>query len=73
MMAGDELVECTLLPLDHLGTWVASPQVRFVLYKKGLQSEYDIAAPTAFGGLKSEEYLAINPQASTPPAAIPQL
>lgn len=36
-------------------------QGRFVIYEKGLEDEVDIVSPMDLGGLKSEEYLRINP------------
>jgi len=40
--------------------------VRWVLYKKGLLDQFEIVAPTAYGGLKSPEYLKLNPQGKMP-------
>lgn len=37
-------------------------QVRFLIDKKGLNDLIKYVTPAQFGGLKSEEYLRINPQ-----------
>ncbi|CAM9663463.1 unnamed protein product, partial [Ectocarpus sp. 12 AP-2014] len=34
---------------------------RFIIYEKGIEDKVDIAAPMDVGGLKSEEYLKMNP------------
>lgn len=34
---------------------------RFVVYEKGIEGDVDIAAPSELGGLKSEEFLRLNP------------
>lgn len=41
-------------------------RVRFVLYKKKLEGIIDIRPPSTIGGLKSPEYLALNPQGKMP-------
>ena len=38
-----------------------SSQVRHVIYHKGLEGDFDIVSPMAYGGLGSEQYKAINP------------
>lgn len=43
--------------------------MRFVIYKKKL--DVDIQPPTAIGGLKSEAYLACNPQGKMPLLVLP--
>lgn len=37
-----------------------------MIYKKGLEKDFDIVAPATLGGLKSEAYLALNPQGKMP-------
>ena len=49
------------LPVSNHGA-----RVRFLLYKCGLESEVDIISPMKIGGLRSEEYLALNPQGKMP-------
>ncbi|KAG5174946.1 glutathione s-transferase [Tribonema minus] len=44
----------------------AGARVRYIIYEKGLEQEVDIVPPSEFGGLKSEEYLKINPQGKMP-------
>lgn len=34
---------------------------RFVIYEKGIEDQVDILSPMEVGGLKSEEYLKMNP------------
>lgn len=46
-------------------------QVRFAIYKKGLESIIDIKSPLELGGLKSPEYLALNPQGKMPVLVLP--
>jgi glutathione S-transferase len=41
-------------------------RVRFVMYKKKLESMIEIRPPSTLGGLKSPEYLALNPQGKMP-------
>ncbi len=43
-----------------------SARVRYVIRRKGLEGEVDIVSPQALGGLKSPEYLRINPQGKMP-------
>lgn len=33
---------------------------RFIIYEKGIEDQVDIVKPSVIGGLKSEEYLALN-------------
>lgn len=33
---------------------------RFIIYEKGIEDQIDIVRPSVIGGLKSEEYLALN-------------
>lgn len=42
---------------------------RFIIYEKGIEDQVDIASPMDVGGLKSEEYLKMNPhgKVSQPP------
>lgn len=42
-----------------------------MLYKKHLTNDYEITPPSAIGGLKSEEYLKLNPQGKMPLLAWP--
>ena len=46
-------------------------QVRIIIYKKGLEDVISIKTPAAFGGLKSPEYLALNPQGKMPTLIFP--
>ncbi|GFR46432.1 hypothetical protein Agub_g8006 [Astrephomene gubernaculifera] len=39
---------------------------RYIIRKKGLENEIDIVSPQTIGGLKSPEYLALNPQGKMP-------
>ncbi|PNW74809.1 hypothetical protein CHLRE_12g508850v5 [Chlamydomonas reinhardtii] len=39
---------------------------RFIIRKKGLEGQIDIVTPQTIGGLKSPEYLALNPQGKMP-------
>lgn len=39
---------------------------RYIIKKKGLEDDILIASPQAIGGLKSPEYLALNPQGKMP-------
>lgn len=43
-----------------------SARVRYVIRRKGLEGEVDIVSPQTLGGLKSPEYLRINPQGKMP-------
>lgn len=47
----------------------STTQVRFVIYKKML--DIDIQPPTTIGGLKSDAYLACNPQGKMPLLLLP--
>ena len=46
-------------------------QCRIILYKKGIEDRIDILSPATFGGLKSEAYLALNPQGKMPVLIMP--
>ena len=46
-------------------------QNRYVIYKKGLESEIDITSPKELGGLRSEQYLALNPEGKMPILVLP--
>ncbi|EFJ50701.1 hypothetical protein VOLCADRAFT_88491 [Volvox carteri f. nagariensis] len=39
---------------------------RYIIRKKGLENEIDIVSPQTIGGLKSSQYLALNPQGKMP-------
>ena len=39
---------------------------RHLIYSKGLQEQAQIVSPQEIGGLRSEEYLALNPQSKMP-------
>ncbi|CAM9285717.1 unnamed protein product [Discosporangium mesarthrocarpum] len=39
---------------------------RFIIYEKGLENDIDIVSPMDIGGLKSEQYLALNPHGKMP-------
>lgn len=40
--------------------------MRYLIKAKGLMKEYETVSPAELGGLKSEEYLALNPQGKMP-------
>ncbi|KAK9808948.1 hypothetical protein WJX72_006815 [[Myrmecia] bisecta] len=44
---------------------------RYVIYKKQLEGEVDITSPQTLGGLKSEQYLALNAQGKMPMLVLP--
>ena len=46
-------------------------RVRLLLYWKGLESAFRVENPSALGGLKSEAYLALNPQGKMPLLVVP--
>ena len=46
-------------------------RVRLLLYWKGLESSFRVENPSALGGLKSEAYLALNPQGKMPLLVVP--
>ena len=46
-------------------------QCRFVLYKKGLKDTVDIVSPKVYGGMKSDEHMALNPQGLIPMLVLP--
>jgi len=46
-------------------------QVRYLIYSKNLESKIDIVHPQELGGLKSPEYLALNPQGKMPLLLLP--
>ena len=41
-------------------------RVRMLLYKRGLEDKVNVVSPQAIGGLRSPEYLALNPQGKMP-------
>ena len=49
----------------------STAQNRYVIYKKGLESEIDITTPKELGGLRSEQYLALNPEGKMPILVLP--
>lgn len=49
----------------------SAAQNRYVIYKKGLESEIDITSPKELGGLRSEQYLALNPEGKMPILVLP--
>ena len=57
------LAQSTLydLPVSNHGA-----RVRMVLYKRGLEDKVKIVSPMELGGLRSAEYMALNPQAKMP-------
>ena len=72
--AGSAIHLPTHLPLVVTAPPVAAlPQNRWVLYKKGLEGEVDIAPPRLLGdkGTKSPAYLALNPQGKMPVLVLP--
>jgi len=46
-------------------------RVHMLIYYKGLESDIDLRSPADFGGLKSDEYRAINPQGKMPALILP--
>jgi hypothetical protein len=40
-------------------------RARLVIYWKGLEDQFAITNPSEIGGIKSEEYLKLNPQVGT--------
>jgi glutathione S-transferase len=54
------------LPVSNNGA-----RVRLVVYWKGLQDQVAVRSPMELGGLKTEEYLAINPQGKMPALVLP--
>lgn len=46
-------------------------QCRFVIYKKNIERLVAVESPKVLGGLKSEAYLALNPQGLMPLLALP--
>ena len=46
-------------------------QVRYILYKKGVEDAVDIVSPAALGGLKSARYAAYNPFGLMPMLLLP--
>ena len=44
---------------------------RLIIYWKGLEDKFDIKSPAELGGLKSDEYLALNPQGKMPLLCLP--
>ena len=46
-------------------------RVRLILYWKGLERDFRVENPSALGGLKSEAYLALNPQGKMPLLVVP--
>lgn len=49
------------LPVSNHGA-----RVRLILYKKGIEAAVPIVSPMELGGLRSAEYLALNPQGKMP-------
>ena len=49
------------LPVSNHGA-----RVRLLLYKRGLEDAVQIKSPMDIGGLRSDEYLALNPQGKMP-------
>ena len=39
---------------------------RYIIYKLGLESEVDISSPAVLGGIRTEKFLNMNPQAKIP-------
>ncbi len=50
---------------------VRDVQCRFIIYKKGLEGDFDIKSPKELGGLTSESYKALNPLAKMPLLVLP--
>ena len=46
-------------------------RVRLLLYWKGLERDFCVENPSVLGGLKSEAYLALNPQGKMPLLVVP--
>eukprot|EP00953_Heterococcus_sp_UTEX-ZZ885_P014302 8121-Heterococcus_DN1.PRE.1 len=49
------------MPVSNFGS-----RCRFIVYTKELESTIDVVTPMEFGGLKTPEYLAVNPQGKMP-------
>lgn len=47
------------------------PQVRYLIYAKQLDNTIDIVSPATLGGLKSPDYLALNPHGKMPLLVLP--
>ena len=62
-MAAEQQCTTTLydLPVSNNGA-----RVRAVIYYKGLEEQVNIVSPMELGGLKSAEFLALNPQGKMP-------
>ena len=46
-------------------------RIRAILYKKGLEGDVDVRSPKDLGGLRSAEFLALNPLGKMPALALP--
>lgn len=46
-------------------------RIRWILYKKGLENDFDIVPPSELGGVKSPAYLEMNPQGKMPLLTLP--
>jgi len=63
---------CVALSAPSLGRVFDIPvsnhgaRVRYLIKAKGLTNEYENLSPVDLGGLKSDEYLALNPQGKIP-------
>ena len=60
----------TVLWVAVRSCWLVA-QCRFVIYKKDLESRIDITSPKELGGLRSEQYLALNPEGKMPILVLP--
>ena len=67
----DVLVGVVETTLYDIGVQQRRSRVRLLLYWKGLESAFRVENPSALGGLKSEAYLALNPQGKMPLLVVP--
>ena len=57
--------------MQHPETCPGCLQCRFIMRKKKLIEKIDIESPKVYGGYKSDEYLALNPQGLIPSLVFP--
>ncbi|CAM9378584.1 unnamed protein product [Scytosiphon promiscuus] len=61
MASGTQKLKLWDSPVSNNGA-----RCRFVIYEKGIEDQVDIVSPMDVGGLKSEEYLKMNPHGKMP-------
>lgn len=59
------------LNAHHPETRPGCLQCRFIMRKKKLMDKIDIESPKVYGGMKTDEYLALNPQGLIPALVFP--